>query len=58
MINLAPEDMTTSPDRVWTPDHVSVPETIPEVVSLFADTGAAGPTSATNRLLSIRITSM
>ena len=47
-----------SPESVWTPDQVSVPETVPAVVSLFADTGAAGPTRATNRLLSSKITSM
>jgi len=38
------------------PDQVSVPEIVPEVVSLLAETGAAGPTKATNRLVNISMT--
>ena len=48
--------MTTSPERVCVPDQVSVPTMVPEVVSLLAETGAAGPTRATNRLVSISMT--
>ena len=57
IISFAPDAITMSPVKVCTPDHVSVPATVPAVVSLSADTGAAGPTRATNRLLSIRNTS-
>ena len=56
IINFDPDAMTTSPERMWVPDHVSVPEMTPEVVSLLAETGAAGPTNATNRLVNISMT--
>ena len=58
IISLAPDPMTTSPVRAWLPHQVSVPEMVPEVVSLLAETGAAGPTRATNRLVSISKTRM
>ena len=56
MISLAPDAITMSPVRAWLPCHVSVPEMVPEVVSLAAETGAAGPTRATKRLGSISMT--
>ena len=56
MMSLAPDAITTSPERVCVPDQVSVPEMVPEVVSLLAETGAAGPTRATKRLVSISMT--
>jgi hypothetical protein len=56
IINFDPDAITTSPERMWVPDHVSVPEMTPEVVSLLAETGAAGPTNATNRLVNISMT--
>jgi hypothetical protein len=38
MTNLAPSATVTFPVKVWVPDHVSVPTTMPALVSLFAET--------------------
>ena len=41
-MSLAPGAIVTSPVRVCTPAHVSVPVIVPEVVSLEAETVPAG----------------
>ena len=50
MINFAPGAIVTSPVRVCTPAHVSVPVIVPDVVSFDAETVPAGKANESSML--------